>query len=137
MSGFINYTRVPDKGRAVASISLNASFNQAMSVSIAGTVFYAERMKGYSICAAIHETSAALAGTLKLQASNNAFTDNTDLINNPAAVWVDIPTSPITLTSGDTQVFWNHDAVFYESVRVVWTSTSGQGTFTPYFLGKG
>jgi hypothetical protein len=130
------YTRVPDKGRVANSVSMNASFNQAMTSSTPYTVFYVERMKQYAICCDIAETSAALAGTLKLQASNNAYTDNTDLIDNPDAVWVDIPSSSVTLTTGSTQTFWNAADVGYEAVRIVWTRTSGQGTLKSYFLAK-
>lgn len=130
------YTRVPDKGRLATSVSMNAPFNQTMGSSIANTTFWCERMHGFSLVLGITESVASLAGTLKLQASNNAYTDNTDLVSNPDAIWVDIPTSPVTLTAGSTQVLWNHTDVEYESVRIVWTSTSGQGTFLAYFLAK-
>lgn len=134
MTGTINYTRNPDKGHASTATSMNASFN---GTSANRTLYLVERMKSYSICADIVETSASLAGALKLQASNNAYLDNVNNDANPNAVWVDVPSSTITLTAGSTAIMWNVTDVGYECVRVVWTRTSGQGTFTPYFLAKG
>lgn len=133
----INITRLPEKGRAASSVSMNASFNQASTSSTAGTVFLVERMKGFSICANIAESSASLAGTLKLQASNNAYADNVNMDGNAAAVWVDIASSSVTLTSGSTATMWNVTDAHYEAVRIVWTRTSGQGTITTYFMAKG
>lgn len=124
----LNIVRVPDKGHTATSYSLNATSNPVM--------YMVERMVGYSILANIVETSATLAGTLKLQASNNAWLDNVNMDVNPNAVWVDIPSSSVTLTGGNTSAMWNTTDVFYETVRVVWTRTGGQGTFTPYFMAK-
>jgi hypothetical protein len=125
----ININRDPDKGRIGTPVSMTASFNSH--------AYLLDRMKGYSICGQCTETVASLAGVFKLQASNNAFADNVNMDVNPNAVWVDIPSSSITLTAGSTQVFWNVTDVHYEAVRVVWTSTTGQGIFTPYFMAKG
>lgn len=128
----INYTRVPLKGKDVTP------FQKDMSATFNGTPLLTERMTGFSICANITYGSGTLAGTLKLQASNNAFADNTSMELNPAAVWVDIPSSSITVSvTADTTAFWNVTDVFYEAVRVVWTRTSGTGTFSPYYLAKG
>ena len=124
----LNITRVPEKGHDATAYSLNASSNPV--------TYLVERMAGYSILANIVESLATLTGTLKLQASNNAYLDNVNMNPNPAAVWVDIPNSTVTLTGGNTTAMWNTTDVFYESVRVVWTHTGGQGTFTPYFMAK-
>lgn len=124
-----NITRLPLRGFPATAASMNASFN--------GAPYLLERMGGFSICAAITETLASLAGTLKLQASNNAFLDNTNGDANSAATWVDIPSSSVTLTAGNTTVLWNVTDVHYEAVRVVWTRSTGQGTFLPFFLAKG
>lgn len=78
----------------------------------------------------------ALAGTLKLQASNNAFLDNTNNGEDPAAVWVDIPGSSVTVAAAGTQI-WNVSDVYYKSVRQVYTSTSGNGVYTSYVYAKG
>ena len=113
--------------------SMNATFN--------GTAFLLDSMEGFSIAWAWTETSAALAGTLKLQASNNAFLDNpaypASLNINPNALWVDIPGSSVTLVTGSGSQFWNVADVYYRSVRVVWTRTSGQGTYTANLWAKG
>lgn len=125
----VNLTRVPNKGRPATAVSMNASAVLA--------TYYVERMAGYSICASIDETTASLAGTLTLQASNNAFLDDGNNTTNPDAVWVDIASSDVTLTSGDTTTMWNVSDSYYEAVRVSWTRTTGQGTFTAYFVAKG
>lgn len=124
----LNLVRVPEKGHDATSQSMNASATLA--------TYMVERMAGFSILANVVETLASLAGTLKLQASNNAWLDNVNMDVNPNAVWVDIPSSSVSLTAGNTTVMWNTTDVFYETVRVVWTHTTGQGTFTPYFMAK-
>jgi hypothetical protein len=78
-----------------------------------------------------------LSGTLKLQASNNAFADRTNNETRSDAIWVDIPSSSTTLTGGSTQTFWNVSEAHYEAVRIVWTRTVGQGSMDIYFVAKG
>lgn len=113
--------------------SLNATFN--------GTAFLLDSMEGFSIALAWTETSAALAGSFKLQASNNAFLDNpaypASLNINPNALWVDIPGSTVTTASGNGSQFWNVADVYYRAVRLVWTRTSGQGTYAANLWAKG
>ena len=121
--------RIPEKGKVATPQSMNASFN--------GNPFKIDFSWGYSICAAIDETSASLVGTLHLQASNNAFQDNVQNEVRSDAVWVDIPNTSAVLDGGDDQVFWNVSDANYEAVRIVWTRTSGQGTMSTYILAKG
>lgn len=125
--GMVNVSRVPEKGKTPTSQSMNASFN--------GGAYLTERLTGFSIIMGITETSATLAGTLKLQGSNNAFTDNYQNEERADAIWVDIESSPIAI-SGSSQVGWNAEWAYYEGVRVVWTRTSGEGTALIYFLAK-
>lgn len=127
----INYTRWPERGRAATSVALAAS-------TTAGP-YLVERMHGFSICVNVVWASGTLAGTLKLQASNNCFADNVNNDLNSAAVWADIPsmTAAVSISSASTVVFFNVADVNYEAVRIVWTSTSGTGSATPYFLAKG
>lgn len=124
----ININRTPERGKTAVTQSMNASFN--------GAAYLVERMNIYSIIAQVLETSASLAGTLKLQVSNNAFTDNASFEENSNAVWDDLPSSSYTLTAGNDVWSWNVADVGYEAVRIVWTRTSGQGTIAPYFLAK-
>lgn len=128
------YTRVPVKGGDPTPFIMDLTTTGTAANTT--TVYLVERLHGYSICANIIETVASLAGTLKLQASNNAFADNVSMQLNPNAVWVDIPSSTVTLTAGSTQAFWNSSQVYYEAVKIVWTHTTGAGTLTPYFLAK-
>ncbi len=76
-----------------------------------------------------------LTGTLKLQASNNAFADNTGNQLNADAVWVDIPGSSIAVATSATQI-WNVSDVYYKSVRVVWTHTVNGGNYTAIVYAK-
>lgn len=110
------------------SASMNASFN--------GASYHVEFLEGYSICAAWTETSATLAGTLKLQASNNAFTDNVNNNENSSATWVDITGSSVAVSGSGSQ-FWNVSDVYYKAFRIVWTRTSGEGTFAAFIHAKG
>lgn len=122
--------RVPGtKGQAGTPISMNATFmDRAYNI---------EHLDGYSICAQVIETVASLAGTLKLQASNNAFMDNTDNQENPNAIWVDVPSTSVALTAGSTNVFWDVSSAFYEAFRVSWTRTTGSGNVTLFIIAKG
>lgn len=121
--------RIPEKGKVADAVSMNASFN--------GTARKVDFSHGFSICLSITETSASLDGTLKLQASNNAFKDLTNNEVRSDAIWVDIPSTSVTLNGGDDTVVWNVGDVYYEAVRIVWTRTSGQGTLLEYFIAKG
>lgn len=121
--------RIPGtKGTPVVPLSLNASFND--------TPYNIEYLDGYSICAVVTSTAGPITGTLKLQASNNAFLNNTDNNVNPAAVWVDIPASSMSI-SGTSNFFWNVSSAFYEAFRISWTNASGTGTMAYYLLCKG
>jgi len=109
------------------SISLGASFiGDAMGI---------EYVNGYSICASWTEVGT-LDGTIKLQASNNPFTDNVNMTPDPNAVWVDISGSSIAVSDAGSQ-FWNVSDANYSAYRLVWTRVSGSGTFTAYHLIKG
>lgn len=115
--------------QTVDSTSMNASFN--------GDTMQIGHLEGYSLSLRAVETSATLAGTLKLQGSNNAIRE--DSPNNDAdsnAVWVDI-TGSTQNVSGTGNFLWNVSEAYYRFVRVVWTRTSGQGTATMYWAGKG
>lgn len=114
--------------RIESSLSLNATFN--------GAAFGLDHLEGYSITARAIETSASLVGTLKLQASNNAFEDNVNLTEDANAVWVDIPGSTQNV-SGTGNFLWNTSEAYYRAVRVVWTRTSGQGTANVWIHAKG
>lgn len=123
----MNINRLPEKGRAAASQSLNATFNSA--------AFLIERLKAVSLISVLVETSATLGGTLKLQHSNNAFMDNTGLEENATATWVDVPLITEAVSGSET-VSWNITDANWEAVRVVWTRTSGQGTGQFFWLAK-
>lgn len=110
------------------SVSMNATFN--------GDAVHLEHMEGYSVVASWTETAATLAGTLKLQASNNAFADNVNNNENASASWADIAGSSVAV-SGAGSFAWNVSAAYYKSFRVVWTRTSGQGVYTAYVAAKG
>ena len=78
----------------------------------------------------------ALAGTFKLQACNNPFTNNVNMTADPLATWVDVTGSSIAVTAAGSQ-FWNVSDAYYSAFRLVWTSTTGIGTVTSHILAKG
>lgn len=75
-------------------------------------------------------------GTLKLQASNDAFTGNTGNEENASATWVDISGSSVAVTAAGTQL-WNVSDCYYNAARYVWTSTGGDGDITFHIYAKG
>lgn len=85
-------------------------------------------------------------GTLKLQASNDPETNDTQYnVTNgrPPSVapthWVDITDSTFTVTTAGTTM-WNVREIGYNYVRVVYTDTSSgasTATMTTVFNGKG
>lgn len=110
------------------TLSLNASIN--------GPAFGIERLEGFSMAASWTQTSGSLAGTFKIQVSNDAFLNNVNENENPNAQWDDISGSAV-LASGAGQQMWNVSQAFYKAARIVWTSTSGQGVATVKYHGKG
>lgn len=111
------------------SVSMNATFN--------GAALGVDHLEGFSVCISAAETSASLVGTLKLQASNNAFDETrSDGTVASGAVWVDI-TGATENVSGTGTFMFNVSEVYYRAVRVVWTRTSGEGTMTARWFGKG
>lgn len=114
-------------GKRSDSVSMAASFN--------GAAMGIEFVDGYSICASWTD-AGSLAGSLKLQASNNPFTDNVNMTPASDAVWVDIPGSTIAVSGVGSQ-FWNVADAKYSGYRIVWTRSGGSGTLSAYHLIKG
>ncbi len=81
-------------------------------------------------------SSATLSGTFRIQVSNNALLDNTNQNPDPNAQWDDISGSTVS-AAGTGQQMWNVSNAFYKAARIVWTSTTGQGTATVRYHGKG
>jgi hypothetical protein len=111
--------------------------DKSFAASFNGDPMKLESIEGYSICA----SWSGGVGVLKLQASNNAQIDNVgDLtvaqMADPNAVWVDITGSSVAVNGAGDQ-FWNVADVYYKWFRVVYTRTSGTGTFTAYLNVKG
>lgn len=107
-----------------------------MIASFNGLAYHMEYLDGYSICA----VWTGGDGTLKLQASNDAFVNNVTGPNNnenPNATWVDITGSSV-LVSGAGSQFWNVSDVYYKAFRLVFTvGTPTAGDFTAHIHAKG
>jgi hypothetical protein len=89
---------------------------------------------GYSIQAVITGTAN---GTIKLQGSNDPVPDaNFQVRQYPVVNWEDIADSTQAVTGAGT-VFYNVADVFYNWVRVIYTSSSGTGTITIRLNTKG
>jgi len=109
------------------TISLGATFNSAP--------IHLENLEGYSICL-VWAGGGSPVGSLKLQASNNAFLNNVNNNVNPDATWVDITGSTYAV-SADGTYFWNVADCYYNSVRYVYTRTSGTATGSGFIWAKG
>lgn len=106
--------------------------NHALNASFNSDYVPLKSIFMYSI-AALYTNS--VAGTIKLQASNDPETNDTQYNiagNRPPSVapinWVDITNSTFVL-AGSGETMWNVRDVGYNYVRVVFTDTSG-GTNT-------
>lgn len=78
-------------------------------------------------------TPQALAGTVKLQASSNAYLP--DARENSDASWADISGSSVAV-SGSGSNLYNVSGAFYRWARLVWTRTGGNGTVSAQYHGK-
>jgi hypothetical protein len=107
--------------------SLAASYN--------GAAFGMDNLEGFSVCAAWVD-GGSLAGAFKLQASNNAFTDNVNLAEDPNAIWVDVTGSEVAVSASGSQ-FWNVADCYYRAFRIVWTRSAGTGSATAFIHAKG
>lgn len=72
-------------------------------------------------------SDAGLAGTLKLQCSN----DPTAFTAPSSADWVDVTNSSQSVVAGASHV-WNVTEAMYKFVRFVWTRSAGTGTLTAW-----
>jgi hypothetical protein len=123
-------------------------YDETMGADFQSSPWRLDHLEGYSICVKWMETSGSLAGTLKLQASNNAFVYESGSGNlvewdtgktpgyNPDATWADIAASSVAV-SGDGSYFWNVSDSYYSAVRVVFTHTSGDGTLEGFGHAQG
>ncbi len=108
------------------SVSMGASSN--------GAAIHVESMTGFSIMA---KWTGSPVGDFTLEASNNAFTDNVNNNENPDALWVTITGSDVAAGGTSGNQIWNVSDVYYKAVRVVYTRTSGTGTYTAAIWAKG
>lgn len=106
----------------------------SMNVSTNGTAFRLDHMDGFSLQASWTESVAALAGTLDLQVSNNAYDSNNEV--NPSAQWDDFAGSAVAV-SGSGTFIWNVDPAMFKAVRIRWVRTSGQGSVVTNYWAKG
>ena len=77
-----------------------------------------------------------IAGTIKLQISNDGFDGNVNNNLNPNATWVDYTGSTQSVSGAGTAA-WNVSGVYFKHVRVVWTRTTGLGTVSNILHAKG
>lgn len=99
-----------------------------MDVNINSSAVPLKNIFMYSIAAIYAGTPT---GAIKLQASNDPETNDTNPSSNPTPVpthWVDIADSSFALTSAG-ETMWNVRDVAYNYVRVVYIDSSG-GTST-------
>lgn len=104
--------------------------------SFVSKAFGLESLEGYSVVAS-WGTGGGPGGTLTLEGSNNAFVDTqTNLQEDPNAVWVTITGSQYVVTADGT-FLWNVADVFYKAFRYRYVRTGGTATGTFYIDAKG
>lgn len=102
--------------------------NVHLNANINGPASALKNIFMYSIVCVISGTPT---GTIKLQASNDPETNDTQPLGTPFPTpthWTDITGSTFTVTTAGNTM-WNVADVAYNYVRVVYTDTSG-GTST-------
>lgn len=90
-----------------------------MSVTINGPALILEQSQDFSIQV---KWTGTPTGTLKLQCSNDVESTVTD--------WEDIPGSSVAIAGAAGQQVYNYVRAPFRWVRLVWTASSGSGTFT-------
>lgn len=123
--------------------TMTAALTLSSTNTVTTDAFTVEHMEGYSITFGTQNVSgqtSTAAGTVKLQASNNAYIDNIGVARSypdPSAIWVDVPGSTNAVTSGANSVLYNTTGCYYRWVRVSYTNASGSGTGNVYAHAKG
>ena len=111
----------------------------SMNASNDGTALKLDHLDGFAVSVAITRSSGTLAGTLKLQGTaSNPYTDNVTNTANSSAIWDDIPGSSVSVSTATTATYsFNASGIYYRGVRLVWTASSGQGSYDADWHGKG
>jgi hypothetical protein len=99
--------------------------NTVMNANIISPAVELVNIYGFAVQAVYTGTPT---GTLKLQASNDAFKDVNAGIRQVPVNWTDIADSSFPITSSGVYI-WNFNGCFYSFVRLVYTDASG-GTST-------
>lgn len=106
----------------------------SLAATYTSAAFGLEHMDGYSIQIVWTGTPT---GDFKLQASNNAFMDNTGLQENPSATWEDISGTTVAAGGAVGNHMYNASAAYYKAVRYVYTRSSSTGAATVELFAKG
>lgn len=111
----------------------------SMASNVIGKAFTVEQMLNYSV-QAIWMDLGSLSGAIKLQGSNDAYEPPLGnalyLIENPNAIWQDVPSSTITVTGSNSQVY-DVAEVGYRYYRLVYTASAGNGSMVVNHWAKG
>lgn len=97
--------------------------NQSMASSFNSNEFDVSSFKGFSIQCVY---SGSPNGAMKIQVSN----DQEDPTN-----WDDLDNSSVTITTSGSETYIVND-VFYNFIRLVYTFSSGSGTFNAKIVAK-
>lgn len=120
----------------VFSVDQSASF-AALASSVNGPAINVEHLEGVSFI--VKTTDAgSLAGSFKLQISNNAFTGNVGVstYQNPNATWLDYSGSSQAISGAEVKG-WNVTDLYFKAIRLVWTSSAGAGSAEVNIQAKG
>lgn len=120
----------------VFSVDQSSSF-AALASNVNGPALNVEHLEGVSFIIKTTD-SGALAGSFKLQISNNAFTGNVGSSSypNPNATWLDYSGSAQVVAGAEVKG-WNVTDLYFKAIRLVWTASAGAGSAEVNVQAKG
>lgn len=95
--------------------------NLVMNTTLNSPAIQLTNIYGFAVQAVYSGTPT---GTLKLQASNDAFLPVNDNQPQVPVNWTDIANSSVAISSSGVYI-WNFNGSFYTFVRLVYTDSSG------------
>lgn len=120
----------------VFSVDQSSSF-AVLASSQNGPALNVEHLEGVSFI--VQTTDAgSLAGSFKLQISNDAFTGNVGSASavNPNATWLDYSGSSQAISGAEIKG-WNVTDLYFKAIRLVWTASAGAGSAKVNVQAKG
>lgn len=111
---------------------LNEKYFDAITATTNGKQIWASSIIQLSLIGA---GTASLAGTVKMQASND-FDNTADLTGFVVTNWVDVASVTVDLSAAGSIIIPKTD-IAYQWIRFVFTASGGSGTLTAFLKTNG